>query len=294
MSKPIINLKDVSKIYVLGEAEVRALDRVSLTVEPGEFISVEGPSGCGKTTLLSLMGCLAMPTSGRVLIDGTDVTNLSEGSLSEIRCRKIGFVFQFFNLISTLSALENVELPMIFAGGMPEWEVRDRALELLDVVGLADRANHRPTELSGGEQQRVAMARALANDPSIVLADEPTGNLDSRTGAEIVSLMSELNRETGKTFVVVTHDPIIASSAEKILYMRDGRLYDEPSLFTGSTRKMTEEEKVELLEELGREVDNLSFILKEAGSVKKPGDLRESVLKVRMGMRRIKRRLGEI
>ena len=295
MSNPVVELRNVSKIYRMGSAEVRALDHVSLKVMPGEFISVVGPSGSGKSTLLSIIGCLAKPTSGRVLIDGVDVTEMSEGELSDIRCLKIGFIFQFFNLIPTLTALENVELPMIFAGKLSEWEMRDRALELLDLVGLLDRANHRPSEMSGGQQQRVAIARALANDPALVLADEPTGNLDSKTGAEVISLMEELNRETGKTFIIVTHDTNVAKRTRKILYMVDGRLYEDPKEIPTFKEFRSREDRVKLLSELEMEVEEL---LSQLQTVKrrKMGvkELRDTVLRIRMGVRRIRRRLDEI
>jgi len=292
---PVVELRNVSKVYKLGSTEVRALDHVSLRVIPGEFISVVGPSGSGKSTLLSVIGCLAKPTSGRVLIDGVDVTELSEAELSDIRCLKIGFVFQFFNLIPTLTALENVELPMIFAGKLSEWEMRDRALELLDLVGLVDRANHRPSELSGGQQQRVAIARALANDPALVLADEPTGNLDSKTGSEVISLMEELNRETGKTFIIVTHDTNVAKRTRKILYMIDGRLYEDPDKIPTFRELRSVEDKAKLLAELEEEVKELSSQLRTIKVKKmKTKELRDVVLKVRMGVRRVRRRLEEI
>ncbi|RLG40003.1 MAG: hypothetical protein DRO05_07495 [Thermoproteota archaeon] len=295
MSDPVVELRNVSKIYRMGSSEVRALDHVSLKVMPGEFISVVGPSGSGKSTLLSIIGCLARPTSGRVLIDGVDVTDMSEGELSDIRCLKIGFVFQFFNLIPTLTALENVELPMIFAGKLSEWEMRDRALELLDLVGLLDRANHRPSEMSGGQQQRVAIARALANDPTLVLADEPTGNLDSKTGAEVISLMEELNRETGKTFIIVTHDTNVARRTRKILYMVDGRLYEDPNEIPMFKEFRSRKDREKLLSELEIEVEELLSQLQAVkggkGGVK---ELRDTVLRVRMGVRRIRRRLDEI
>lgn len=292
---PVVELRNVSKVYTLGSVEVRALDHVSLKVMPGEFISVVGPSGSGKSTLLSVIGCLAKPTSGRVLIDGVDVTELSEAELSDIRCLKIGFIFQFFNLIPTLTALENVELPMIFAGKLSEWEMRDRALELLDLVGLVDRANHRPSELSGGQQQRVAIARALANDPALVLADEPTGNLDSKTGSEVISLMEELNRETGKTFIIVTHDTNVAKRTRKMLYMVDGRLYEDPSKIPTFGELRSVEDKAKLLAELEEEVEELSSkLMMIKGKKMKVKELRDAVLRVRMGVRRIRRRLDEI
>ncbi len=293
--RAVVELRNVSKVYTLGSTEVRALDHVSFKVMPGEFISIVGPSGSGKSTLLSVIGCLAKPTSGRVLIDGVDVTELGEAELSDIRCHKIGFIFQFFNLIPTLTALENVELPMIFAGKLSEWEMRDKALELLDLVGLVDRANHRPSELSGGQQQRVAIARALANDPSLVLADEPTGNLDSKTGSEVISLMEKLNRETGKTFIIVTHDSSVAKRTRKILYMVDGRLYENPREIPTFGELEKVEDRAKLLLDLEEEVEELeSQIQKLKSSRIKVKEFRDAVLRVRMGVRRVKRRLEEL
>ena len=218
--------EDLVKVYRLGKVEIPALRGVSIEIEEGEFLGIFGPSGSGKSTLLHLIGVLDVPTSGRVIIDGVDVSKLDEDKRAELRANKIGFVFQFFNLIPRLNALENIALPMAFTG-VPRSKRRERALELLDLVGLRDRWNHKPTELSGGEGQRVAIARALANDPSIILADEPTGNLDSRTGKEIVNLFERLNEEDGKTIVIVTHDQTIAEACRRIIYLRDGVIYKE-------------------------------------------------------------------
>ena len=188
-----------------------------------------GPSGSGKSTLLHLIGCLDRPDEGKIFVDGSDVLKLSDEELAELRLRKIGFVFQFFNLLPRLTAIRNVELPLLIAG-VSEREARERAMEMLRLVGLEARVNHRPTELSGGEQQRVAIARALINNPKIVLADEPTGNLDTKSGWEIVQLMKRLNKERGQTFIVVTHDPHIAETADRILYLKDGLIEGEKKL----------------------------------------------------------------
>lgn len=222
----IIELVNVRKIYKMGEVEVPALNRVNLRVKTGEFMSVMGPSGSGKTTLLHLIGALDRPTEGRVLIKGADISKQNDNELAELRNQEIGFVFQFFNLIPRMTAVENVELPMAFAG-IPREKRRKKATELLEKVGLGDRVNHRPTELSGGEQQRIAVARALVNDPSLVLCDEITGNLDTKTGEEILRLLREMNKEQQQTFVIVTHDPTVASSTDRISYMQDGMIVKE-------------------------------------------------------------------
>ncbi|MEM5793745.1 MAG: ABC transporter ATP-binding protein [Candidatus Aenigmatarchaeota archaeon] len=219
----LLELQHVTKIYKLDEVEVKALDDINLKIEKNEFLAVTGPSGSGKSTLLHIMGCLDRPTKGRVILEGKDVSNLSDAELARIRGMKIGFVFQFFNLYPTLTALENVELPMVITE-KDKNERRKRALELLKAVGMEKRANHLPSQLSGGERQRVAIARALANNPSIILADEPTGNLDSKTGKEIINLLANLQKEEGKTVVIVTHEPTIARYAEKIIYLSDGKI----------------------------------------------------------------------
>jgi putative ABC transport system ATP-binding protein len=222
----IIEVVNVRKIYRMGKVEVPALNAVNLRVKRGEFMSVMGPSGSGKTTLLNLVGALDRPSEGRVLIKGVDISRLSDDELAELRNREIGFVFQFFNLIPRMTALKNVELPMAFAG-VPREQRRRRAIELLERVGLGDRLDHRPAELSGGEQQRVAIARALVNNPSVMLCDEITGNIDTKTGEEILKLLRELNREQRQTFVLVTHDPTVARSTDRIAYMRDGTIVKE-------------------------------------------------------------------
>ncbi|MEM7821781.1 MAG: ABC transporter ATP-binding protein [Candidatus Aenigmatarchaeota archaeon] len=219
----VVELENVSKIYRLDEVEVKALDSVNLKVNKNEFLAITGPSGSGKSTLLHIIGCLDRPTKGKVFLEGKDVSGLNDAELARIRGMKIGFVFQFFNLYPTLTALQNVELPMMIVE-KDKNERKKRALELLKVVGMEKRAEHLPSQLSGGERQRVAIARALANNPSIILADEPTGNLDSKTGKEIIMLMSRLREEEGKTVVVVTHEPNIARYAERIIYLSDGKI----------------------------------------------------------------------
>ncbi len=219
----LLELEHVSKIYKLDEVEVKALDDVSLKISRNDFLTVTGPSGSGKSTLLHIMGCLDRPTKGRVFLEGKDVSSLSDAELARVRGRKIGFVFQFFNLYPTLTALENVELPMMIVE-KDKRERRKRALQLLEIVGMRKRAEHLPSQLSGGERQRTAIARALANDPSLILADEPTGNLDSKTGKEIISLLVKLREEEEKTIVIVTHEPNIAKYAEKIIYLSDGKI----------------------------------------------------------------------
>ncbi len=217
-----VAVRDVSKTYRLGKVTVTALDGVSLAVKAGEFLAVAGPSGSGKTTLLNLIGCLDTPTSGQVAIDGEAISGLSPGRRADLRARKLGFVFQTFNLIPVLTAWENVEYPLLLQRGRGDVAARVRAA--LEHVGLADRARHRPPELSGGQQQRVAIARALVTEPALVLADEPTANLDSRTGHEIIELMRRLNRERGTTFVFSTHDPRIVNAADRVMEISDGRL----------------------------------------------------------------------
>jgi putative ABC transport system ATP-binding protein len=221
--KPVIRLENVHKIYDLGEIQVQALRGVSLAVREGEFVAVMGPSGSGKSTVMNILGCLDRPTRGHYFLDGVDVSGMSKTELARIRNRKLGFVFQQFNLLSRTSALENVELPTVYAGIHPE-ERAKRAMESLTRVGLADRAGHHPSQLSGGQQQRVAIARALVNRPAILLADEPTGNLDSRTSVEIMQILQTLNEEQGLTIVIVTHEHDIAQYAKRALEFRDGKL----------------------------------------------------------------------
>ncbi len=226
MAEPFIRIHDLHRDFSMGHTTVRALDGLSLTIEKGEFLGVMGPSGSGKSTLLHLLGGLDRPTAGHIWVDGQDITALDENSLAAYRRREVGFVFQFFHLIPTMTALENVEFPMVFAR-VPPAKRHARARQLLEMVGLADRAGHRPTELSGGEQQRVAIARALVNDPAIILADEPTGNLDSRTGAEVLATLKRLNEQEGRTIIVVTHDPVVAGHTSRRIHLLDGRIADE-------------------------------------------------------------------
>ena len=223
---PLVELKNVSKIYGLGQARVRALDGVTLNIEKGEFMSIMGPSGSGKTTLLNVVGCLDRPTSGEVKIGGWDVTQMSTSELNALRLRKLGFVFQTFNLVPTLTALENVELRLSLAG-LNGLEQRRQATKLLKLVGLGGRLKHRPNQLSAGERQRIAIARALTNDPELVLADEPTGNLDTAIGREIIALMRDLNRKFDKTFIIVTHNPEVARATDRVVVLKDGKIARE-------------------------------------------------------------------
>src|SRR3954470_8228281 len=221
----LIELRSVSKIYHLGGEEIRALDNVDLDIEAGEFISIIGPSGSGKSTLMHILGCLDSPSKGSIRLDGTEISAASMRELARIRNRKIGFVFQFFNLLPKLSVLQNVELPMIYSG-LSARERRERAMDALKMVGLENRSKHRPMQISGGQQQRVAIARALVNNPKIVFADEPTGNLDSQTGEHILELFRKLSSE-GRTIVLVTHDPEIAAVTPRRIEIRDGKIAKE-------------------------------------------------------------------
>lgn len=218
----MIELKNLVKIYKMGQNEVVALDDVSLSIEKGEFASIIGPSGSGKSTLMNILGCLDAPTSGTYTLDGRDVSLLSDNSLAEIRSAKIGFIFQGYNLLSKMTALENVMLPAVYLG-MGSGERRKRAENALDMVGLKDRMHHRPSELSGGQQQRVAIARSLVNNPSVIFADEPTGNLDSKSGADVMRILKELN-SAGNTIIMITHDINIASNTKRKIKIFDGRI----------------------------------------------------------------------
>jgi putative ABC transport system ATP-binding protein len=217
----VVECVDLKKSYILGEVKVEALRGITMQIRRGEMISIMGPSGCGKTTLLNIIGSLDSPTSGKVFLEGRDISNANERDLTEIRRKSVGFIFQFYNLLPVLTALENVELPMLIAGVSKE-ERRKRALELLEKVDLIDRKDHKPDELSGGERQRVAIARSLANNPSILLADEPTGDLDTETGLAILELLKEVNRTENQTLVLVTHDNGIARQFNRIFHIQDG------------------------------------------------------------------------
>lgn len=225
---PVIEVRDVTKVYKMGTVEVHALRGVSLRIYPGELVAIMGPSGSGKSTLMNILGCLDQPTSGTYRLDGVDVEKLNDDQLAEIRNKKIGFVFQSFNLLPRTAAIDNVEQPLIYAG-VPARERRERAKAALEAVGLGNRLHHHPNELSGGQQQRVAIARALVNNPALILADEPTGNLDSKSGAEVMCIFQRLNMEKGITVVFVTHDPRIAQHTRRIIRIADGQIVgDEP------------------------------------------------------------------
>jgi putative ABC transport system ATP-binding protein len=220
----IISVKDVTKVYLLGKTEVQALRRVSLDVGQGEFLSIAGPSGSGKTTLLNLIGCVDTPTSGSVTVGGQDTSRLTERALTDLRLHQIGFIFQSFNLVQVLSVFQNVEFPLLLQGGLTKGERRARVQALLEAVGIGGHARHRPSELSGGQRQRVAVARALVTRPALVLADEPTANLDSQTGQNIIDLMRDMNRRDGTTFVFSTHDPKVMAHASAIVRIADGQV----------------------------------------------------------------------
>ena len=232
MKGAIIKLDGVWKTYKMGEVKVNALRGLNLAIKEGEFVAIMGPSGSGKSTAVNMVGALDMPTKGKIYLENRDISKLSESDLAQIRGKKIGFIFQQFNLINTLSALENVALPMVFQG-----VERDERLEtgekLLQTVGLKERINHKPTELSGGEQQRVAIARALANNPDVVLADEPTGNLDSKTGETVITFLGNLNKKDGKTIIMVTHDINVAKHAHRIEFLKDGMIVKSKKLRKG-------------------------------------------------------------
>jgi len=222
----MIRLEGITKVYPMGKRELTVLRDVNLNIERGEMVAIMGPSGSGKSTMLNLIGCLDIPSSGSYYLEGREVSRLSSNELAQIRAQKVGFVFQTFNLLPRLSALANVELGLRYAGGSD----RKRAMEALDRVGLSDRATHRPTELSGGEQQRVAIARALAKNPPLILADEPTGNLDSRSGEEVISILTSLQAEQGITLVVITHDANIARNCQRIVHLKDGQVVSEETV----------------------------------------------------------------
>ena len=226
MTEFVVDARDITKVYQMGEVEVHALRGLSIQIEPGEILAIMGPSGSGKSTLMNILGCLDRPTSGEYSLNGENVAKMTDDQLAEIRNRGVGFVFQSFNLLPRATALANVELPMRYAvlNGRNRKQV---ALDALDAVGLADRVHHRPNELSGGQMQRVAIARALVNNPSIIMADEPTGNLDTQSGDEIMALLRDLNKERGTTLIIVTHDPEIAALTNRIIEIRDGRIAEQ-------------------------------------------------------------------
>jgi putative ABC transport system ATP-binding protein len=226
----MIELNNIVKTYQMGKVEIQALRGLSCRIEKGEMVAIMGPSGCGKSTLMNIIGCLDTPSSGSYSLDGAEVSGLSDSQLAEVRNRKIGFVFQSFNLLHRTSALANVELPLLYGNRSNS---RQMALEALDRVGMIERAAHKPTELSGGEQQRVAIARALVNNPAIILADEPTGNLDSQSSHDIIAILEELNRQDGITVVVVTHDRDIAAHTQRIILLKDGRIVDGQAMPQG-------------------------------------------------------------
>ena len=239
---PVIVIKDMTKVYQMGVHEVRALNGVSVEIDAGEFVAIMGPSGSGKSTMMNMLGALDQPTSGTYLLDGIDISALSDDQLADIRNRKIGFVFQNFNLLPRMPALQQVELPLVYAA---KGQRHERAQHALELVGLGDRVHHRPSELSGGQQQRVAIARALVNEPAIILADEPTGNLDSKSGTEVMAIFQRLNREEGITILFVTHDPWIARHTRRIITLADGvvvrdEVVSEP-LVAGATARPSDE-----------------------------------------------------
>ncbi len=240
---PLIQLRDVRKTYTLGEIEVNALREVSLDIERGEYVALMGASGSGKTTLMNTLGCLDHPTGGSYLLEGEEVVDMSSDERARLRNQKIGFVFQNFNLLPRTSALENVELPLLYSTRIRGKQRRDRVRKLLKKVGLESRIDHHPSQLSGGQQQRVAIARALANQPSILLADEPTGNLDSRTSREVMDLFGQLNREDGITIIVVTHDQEVAKHARRAVVIRDGQVICDSREFSRAIQALHDQEK---------------------------------------------------
>ncbi len=242
---PLIQLRDVTKVYDLGEVQVHALRSTSLVIEQSEFVALVGPSGSGKSTLMNTLGCLDRPTSGSYLLDGEEIVDMSRDQRARIRNRQLGFVFQNFNLLNRTSALENVELPLLYARNLSARQRHQRALEMLESVGLGDRLDHHTSQLSGGQQQRVAIARALVNRPSILMADEPTGNLDTRTSREVIDMFRKLNQEQGITVILVTHDPEVARGAQRTIVMRDGRIIDDTTDYQQALQSLHSYEPLE-------------------------------------------------
>jgi putative ABC transport system ATP-binding protein len=241
----IIELRDIWKTYIMGEIKVHALRGLNLQVKKGEFLAVMGPSGSGKSTFMNMVGCLDIPTKGRIFLDGRDISLMSESDLAQVRGKKIGFIFQKFNLLNTMTARENVMLPLTFQGHSQE-EREDISKKYLELVGLGDRMNHTPNELSGGQQQRVAIARALANTPEVILADEPTGNLDSQSGKSVLDFLRKLHAEKGTTIIMVTHDEKIAKQADRIAYLKDGMIVESLDVDTSKIKlQLDEKEKKE-------------------------------------------------
>jgi len=226
MSKSIIRIEEAWKTYKLDLVEVHAVQGINIDIKKGEFVSIVGKSGSGKSTTLNLIGCLDIPTKGAIYLDDHNIAHLQEDELAKIRGKKIGFIFQTFNLIPSLNIVENVSMPMIFQNNMSEEQRERKAKQLLELVGLSHRLQHKPSELSGGERQRVAIARSLANDPEVILADEPTGNLDTKTGEQILKLLSDLNRNQGKTLIIVTHDLYVAKQADRVIRLQDGKVVE--------------------------------------------------------------------
>ena len=237
MKQEIIRLEKVHKDYMVGDAEIHAVDDISLTINKGDFVAIIGPSGSGKSTMMNLVGALDLASKGDIFLDNTNIEHIDESDLAQLRGKKIGFVFQTFNLIPTLNALENVMLPMIFQD-VPREQRKERAEKLLEEMGLSHRLKHLPNELSGGERQRVAIARALANDPEVILADEPTGNLDSKTGDTVMTFLKRLNKEEGRTIVMVTHDEDMAKNAQRIEYLKDGMIVSSSHVGTGHAKRI--------------------------------------------------------
>jgi ABC-type lipoprotein export system ATPase subunit len=235
---PLIELRDVWKIYDLGEVKVEALKAASLSIEPGEYVALIGPSGSGKSTLMNTLGCLDRPTRGSYRLAGEEVADMSRDQRANIRNRRLGFVFQNFNLLARTTALENVELPLLYSRGLSARQRRQRAIEKLSLVGLADRLGHHPSQLSGGQQQRVAIARALVNEPDILMGDEPTGNLDSRTSREIITLFRDLNEKQGLTVILVTHDQEVAKNARRTIVLRDGQIVADTTDFAQAVQAL--------------------------------------------------------